>query len=78
MALGLPVISTNVGGLPYLIEHEKDGLLIPPNHVDAFVVAVKQLMNHPVASKAMAFNARKKVEAFDWQLVKYQWIELLS
>ena len=28
MALGLPIISTNVGGIPYLLEHEKTGLLI--------------------------------------------------
>jgi glycosyltransferase involved in cell wall biosynthesis len=78
MALGLPVISTNVGGLPFLIQHEKDGLLVPPNNVDAFVVAIKQVINNPVASKAMAIHARKKVEGFDWELVKYQWIELLS
>lgn len=77
MALGLPVVSTNVGGLPYLIQQEKEGLLVPPDNVEAFVVAIKQLMNYPIASRTMAFNARKKVEAFDWDVVKYQWLELL-
>ena len=78
MALGLPVISTNVGGLPYLITHEKDGLLVPPNNVDAFVVAIKQLLNNPVATNTLAFNARQKVEQFDWNVIKYKWVELLS
>ncbi|MFL0352428.1 glycosyltransferase family 4 protein [Xanthomarina sp. GH4-25] len=78
MALGLPVVSTNVGGLPFLLKHEKDSLLVPPDDVEAFVVAIKQLMNNPVASSAMAFNARKKVEQFDWELVKQQWFKLLS
>ncbi|PWK18606.1 glycosyltransferase family 4 protein [Xanthomarina spongicola] len=78
MALGLPVISTNVGGLPYLITHEKDGLLVPPNNVDTFVVAIKQLLNNPVATNTLAFNARQKVEQFDWNVIKYKWVELLS
>src|SRR5690606_13913603 len=43
MALGLPVVSTNVGGLPYLIDHEKDGLLVEPDSVDGFVGAIKRL-----------------------------------
>jgi len=78
MALGLPVVSTNVGGLPYLLEHEKDSLLVPPDDVDAFLVAVKQLINNPEASKTIAIHARKKVEQFDWDLVKERWKELLS
>ncbi|WP_199757277.1 glycosyltransferase family 4 protein [Formosa maritima] len=78
MALGLPVVSTNVGGLPYLLKHEKDALLVPPDNAEAFVVAIKQLLNNPLATRTMAFNARQKVEQFDWNLVKHQWIKLLS
>ncbi len=78
MALGLPVVSTNVGGLPYLLHHEKEALLVPPKDVDAFVMAIKQLIYNPVATRTMTFNARKKVEQFDWNLVKHQWIKLLS
>ena len=78
MALGLPIVTTNVGGLPYLITNEKDGLLVPPNNVDAFVVAIKQLINNPETSKALALNARLKVEKFDWNVIKYQWIKLLE
>ena len=78
MALGLPVVSTNVGGLPYLLQHEKEALWVPPKDEEAFVTAIKQLIYNPVATKTMTFNARKKVEQFDWELVKHQWIKLLS
>jgi len=78
MSLGLPVVSTNVGGIPFLIEHGKDGLIVPPNNEEAFVFAIKQLLNYPIASQTLAFNARKKVEQFDWRVIKYKWMDVLS
>ena len=78
MALGLPVVSTRVGGMPYLIEHEKDGLLVPPNTAEAFVVAIKRLLATPDLAKTIALNARVKVEQFDWTHVKWQWEQLLD
>jgi glycosyltransferase involved in cell wall biosynthesis len=78
MALGLPVVSTNVGGLPYLIEHTIDGLLVPKEHAEAFVHAIEQLIENPEKAVAMARAARKKIEQFDWKVVKQQWISLLS
>lgn len=78
MALGLPVVSTNVGGLPYLIAHERDGLLVPPNKAEAFVHAIKRLARQPVFAESLAFNARKQVERFDWESVRLQWHEVLD
>lgn len=78
MALGLPVVSTNVGGMPYLITHQKDGILVPPNQADAFASAIKQLVANPEKTEAMALNARKKVEQFDWNIVKYEWKKVLT
>ncbi len=78
MALGLPVVSTNVGGLPYLIEDAVDGFLVPKEHPEAFVQAIQKLLENPQIAKAMALAARKKVEQFDWEVVKHQWISLLS
>jgi len=77
MALGLPVISTNVGGMPFLIEHNKDGLLVGPNNVEAFVIAIKALMSNKNMAFEMATQARKKVENYSWNKVKYQWDNLL-
>ena len=78
MALGLPVISTNVGGLPFLIDHEKDGILVPPNNPEAFVNAIIELLNDPLKVQNITQNARLKVEGFDWEKVKLDWIKLLG
>ncbi|MDD7885163.1 glycosyltransferase family 4 protein [Flavivirga sp. 57AJ16] len=78
MALGLPVISTNVGGMPFLIEDGLTGILVAPDSVKAFVKAIEQLLNSPKTSKSMALNARKIVEQLDWNVVKNQWFKVLK
>ena len=78
MALGLPVVSTEVGGMPYLIRNGEEGLLVPPGDQAAMVNAIEYLLKNPDAAQAMSAKARKKVENFDWQKVKWQWLELLS
>lgn len=44
MGTGLPCIATNVGGIPDMIEHEKDGILINPS-VDELAKAIEKLSN---------------------------------
>jgi len=78
MALGLPVISTNVGGLPYLIEDNHDGCLISPNDVSAMVEKVKYLLNNEEKAIKISKAARLKAESFDWQDVKEKWVKLLN
>ena len=78
MALGLPVISTNVGGMPFLIEHNVDGILVDPNDVDNMVSEIKRLSQDEQLVKRLTCNARNKVEQFDWNVVKAKWKELLS
>tara|TARA_R110002049_G_scaffold3795_5_gene27633 strand:- start:110462 stop:111478 length:1017 start_codon:yes stop_codon:yes gene_type:complete len=78
MALGLPVVSTHVGGMPFLIENGEEGILVAPNQADLFVKAIKQLQANPDETYRMIANARKKVEMFDWEIVKKQWFGILS
>ena len=78
MALGLPVVSTNVGGLPYLIENEKDGLLVPKQNIEAMVKAIIRLKSDDALRSKIVTNARSKVEKFDWNTVKHKWSAVLS
>lgn len=78
MALGLPVISTKVGGVPYLIDNRKDGLLVPVNDKEAFVEAIIELCNNDALSKILVKNARQKVEEYDWENIKQLWLNLFK
>ena len=78
MTLVLPVVSINVGGMPFLIEHQKDGYLVPPKDVEAMLAGLEELLTDQEKTKDIAEAARKKVEAFDWEIVKHKWNEILS
>jgi len=78
MALGLPVISTNVGGIPYLLEDGKDSILVPPNNVEVFVEKVKSLVSDSSFAENLSLEARNKVLQFDWEKIKHAWNSLLQ
>ena len=62
MATELAVISTQVGGIPEIVENEVNGLLVPPANEEALTQAITRLMDDPVLRKRLGVNARKRVE----------------
>ncbi len=78
MALGLPVISTNVGGIPYLIEHENNGLLVEPYQARQAADLIDDLIQQKIDSEKMTHQARLIAENFDWKKVKQSWLQLLK
>ncbi|APG60090.1 glycosyltransferase family 4 protein [Christiangramia salexigens] len=78
MSLGLPVISTDVGGMPQLIEHGHDGLLVPGDDEKAMVNAIRELLVDQNKAREMARHGHQKVELFDWDLVKEKWNRILD
>jgi glycosyltransferase involved in cell wall biosynthesis len=78
MALGLPVVSTNVGGIPFLLEHNVNALLVSDNDTEGMILQVNRLIEEADLAATIAKNAKETVADFDWEVVKKQWIELLQ
>ncbi len=62
MACGLPAVSTEVTGIPEIIDHEQNGLIVPPGDPDALAAALARLLAEPALRERMAQAARLKVE----------------
>ncbi|WP_369075576.1 glycosyltransferase family 4 protein [Qipengyuania flava] len=58
---GLPVIASRIGGLPEMVEHEVDGLLVEPGDVQQWRAAIAGLLIHPGKLAALTDNARERV-----------------
>jgi len=78
MAVGLPIVSTNVGGIPYLIKDKENALLVNDDAVFEMVAAIKLLLSNKELTKKIIQNSRALVEEFDWEKVKHQWFEILN
>lgn len=78
MALGLPVISTKVGGIPFLINDGYDGLLVDKSDVNAMVKFVRSLVVDNYLTQELCGQARKKVENFSWDKIKPQWQRVMN
>jgi glycosyltransferase involved in cell wall biosynthesis len=77
MASGLCVVSTNTGGIPYLLEHEVDALLVPCDDADAMAAAVRRILTEPGLAERLSRNGRRKAERFDWPHIFASWKDLL-
>lgn len=62
MAAGKPLVATSVGGIPELVRHEQDGLLVEDNNLDGLVQALMQLIQTPSLRAAMGMSGRLRVQ----------------
>jgi len=78
MALGLCVISTNPGGIPFLVQDGVDAKLVNPQNSSLMIRTVDYLLKNPEDVVQLSVNARKKAEQFDVNVIIPAWKDLLS
>jgi glycosyltransferase involved in cell wall biosynthesis len=77
MAAGLCIVSTNVGGMPYLLRHECDALMTAPGRPTEMAAAVRRVLREPGLAAQLSRNARRNVGPYDWSVVLPMWERLL-
>lgn len=75
---GIPIVSTSVGEIPYLWQHEENMLLVNSFSEIDFALEVEKLFHDKELSTKLSKNARQKAESFDWKRIEPHWIELLK
>jgi glycosyltransferase involved in cell wall biosynthesis len=78
MASGLCVVSTCVGGIPYMLLSEHDALLTPTDDAAGMAAAVRRIITEPDLATQLSRNGRRKAEQLDWTVVLPRWEKLLS
>jgi glycosyltransferase involved in cell wall biosynthesis len=67
LASGLPIVGSSVGGIPELVEHGSNGLLVPPGDPAALARAIRYLADDPELRATMSARNRGKAEAtLEW------------
>ena len=74
-ASGLPVVSTNAGGIPAIVTHERHGLLAPSGDHEMLAAHVLRLLDEPEHARAMARDAFAICQACTWPAVRGRWLD---
>ncbi|PYO44762.1 MAG: hypothetical protein DMD84_29925 [Candidatus Rokuibacteriota bacterium] len=77
LAVGTPVVATDLEGNPELVTHGVTGLLVPPRRADALARALLEIIADPPRACAMALEGRRRVQARFSTAVKVERTEAL-
>jgi len=79
MAAARPVVATQVGGIPSVISHGHNGLLVPERSSEALAKAILELLDAPAQRQSLGMAARETVErGYSWAAVAEQFCRLYS
>ena len=74
-AMGVPVVASDVGGLPDTVRHGVTGLLTPPQAPEQLADALITLLEDPPRRREMGAAGREMVEReYNWQTILDKWV----
>lgn len=76
MATGLPVVATKIGGIPYVVEEGKSGLLCPYGDVNVMAQSAELLLTDENMWKEFSFNAKEVAKGYSWTDIAERIVEL--
>ena len=74
LASGVPVVSTDVGGVPFIIKHEETGLLVPAGDPGAMAGAMRRLLIDKNLYEHLLSAGLESVKGYTWQAVGDLWM----
>jgi glycosyltransferase involved in cell wall biosynthesis len=76
-ACGLPIVATDVGGMPYLVRSGLDAILVPSEDHRAMAAACIDLLSRPQLASTLSVNGRARAEGLTWGHAAPMWERVL-
>ncbi len=73
-ASGLPVVTTNAGGIPYFVQHERTGLLSNTDDWNQLAANIVRLLQDPALAGRLAENAYRQSFTYRWPVIREHWL----
>lgn len=73
---GTPAVTTSPEAMPYLVEHERTGLLSPVGDEKALAANAIRLLREPALAASIAKNAYEESRKYTWKAVRGQWVKV--
>lgn len=78
LAVGLPVVTTNIGGNPEVITHNENGLLVQPDNKEQLTQAILKIINSQEFSRELVLAGQKSLEKFSEEKMISQTAQILE
>jgi L-malate glycosyltransferase len=76
-ACGLPVVTSRAGGIPYVVEHERNGLMVDCGDHEGLAASALRLLDDPsLAQRLIAEGLRDVEQRYTWEAVSHRWASL--
>jgi glycosyltransferase involved in cell wall biosynthesis len=76
LAAGVPVVSTRVGGVPFVVRDEETALLVAPDDADAMAEALGRVLSDPALAHRLAAAGLADVQRYTWARIAPQWADV--
>jgi glycosyltransferase involved in cell wall biosynthesis len=73
LASGVPVVSTRVGGVPCIVEHEQTALLVSPEDPKEMAAAILAVLRDTALAQRLRSSGLERVGDYTWQAVRPRW-----
>ncbi len=78
MASEVVIVSTNVGGIPYMVENRKSSLLVEPGEYRQIADALLYVIENDQERRCMITSAKKRVDNYSWDNIKKSWLNIYT
>ena len=77
-ACGLAVVTTNAGGIPYIVKDKRTGRLVERGDAESLAEKALEVAGHPALFAELTRNGRAECEKYTWDSAKQGWMALYS
>jgi len=75
-ASGVPIVSTNVGGIPYIARDNETAMLVAPGDAEAMAERICSVLGHPNLAHSLAAQGRLEASRYSWPEIRTAWLTL--
>jgi L-malate glycosyltransferase len=77
-ACGLPVVTTDAGGIPYIVTNDRNGLMVARRDHQALAAGVLRLLNDRELAGRLTRTAQRDCDQYTWASVRNGWLKAYS
>ncbi|HZE73294.1 MAG TPA: glycosyltransferase family 4 protein [Pyrinomonadaceae bacterium] len=73
-ACGLPIVTTDAGGIPFMVRHERTALVVKRGDYEALAAEAMRLLAEPALAKKIVNQGRAECRQYTWDAVRANWL----